>query len=257
MRRVNAVAATAAVAIGLFTGPVRADVTAFEGARLIVGNGSVVENGTLVIDGNKIVQAGQGVAVPAGATRVNLAGKTVMPAIIDTHVHLSANARKADPRLEAARLLRRRRRHEHGHRQLYELMLESATKTIPGAARFFSAGRGITTQGADASAPHQIDDRGGGPQGGAGQRRAARSTSSRSGSTTGDGKVQKVTPEQYAADHRRGAQGRHPRRRAHLQHGGRQGTDARQSRRLRARRSRQGRRRRDSWRCSSSVPISC
>src|SRR5215218_974435 len=89
MRRVHTVAATAAVAIGLFTGPVRADVTAFEGARLILGNGSVVENGTLVIDGNKIVQAGQGVAVPAGATRVNLAGKTVMPAIIDTHVHLS------------------------------------------------------------------------------------------------------------------------------------------------------------------------
>ena len=94
MRRVNAVAAAAAVAIGLFTGPVRADVTAFEGARLILGNGSVVENGTLVIDGNKIVQAGQGVAVPAGATRVNLAGKTVMPVIIDTHVHLSPTREK-------------------------------------------------------------------------------------------------------------------------------------------------------------------
>ena len=62
MRRVNAVAAAAAVAIGLFAGPARADVTAFEGARLIVGDGSVVENATLVIDGNKIVQAGQGVA---------------------------------------------------------------------------------------------------------------------------------------------------------------------------------------------------
>ena len=72
-----------------FAGPARADVTAFENVRLIVGNGSVVENATLVIDGNKIVQAGQGVSVPAGATRVNLAGKTVMPAIIDTHVHLS------------------------------------------------------------------------------------------------------------------------------------------------------------------------
>ena len=27
--------------------------------------------------------------VPAGATRVSLAGKTVMPMLIDTHVHLS------------------------------------------------------------------------------------------------------------------------------------------------------------------------
>ena len=89
MRRVNAIAAAAAVCLVGLTGPAWADVTAFENVRLIVGNGSVVENATLVIDGNKIVQAGQGVAVPAGATRVNLAGKTVMPAIIDTHVHLS------------------------------------------------------------------------------------------------------------------------------------------------------------------------
>ena len=56
------IAAAAAVALSLrLAGPARADVTAFEGARLIVGNGSVVENATLVIDGNKIVQAGQGV----------------------------------------------------------------------------------------------------------------------------------------------------------------------------------------------------
>ena len=89
MRRVNAIAAAAAVCLVVLAGPAWADVTAFENVRLIVGNGIVVENATLVIDGNKIVQAGQGVSVPAGATRVNLAGKTVMPAIIDTHVHLS------------------------------------------------------------------------------------------------------------------------------------------------------------------------
>src|ERR1041385_194214 len=88
MRRVSAIAAAIA-ALAVVAGPARADITAFEGARLIVGNGNVVESGTLVIDGNKIVQAGQGVAVPAGAARIKLAGKTVMPAIIDTHVHLS------------------------------------------------------------------------------------------------------------------------------------------------------------------------
>src|SRR5436305_3801997 len=94
MCRVNAVAALAAVVLGTlsyFSGSASADVTAFEGARLIVGDGRVVENATLVMDGSKIVQAGAGVAVPAGATRVNLAGKTVMPALIDTHVHLSGN----------------------------------------------------------------------------------------------------------------------------------------------------------------------
>jgi len=67
-------------------------VTAFEGARLIVGNGSApIENATLVIDGSRIAQVGRAadVRVPAGATRVSLAGKTVMPTIIDTHTHMS------------------------------------------------------------------------------------------------------------------------------------------------------------------------
>ena len=50
--------------------PACAQVTAYEGARLIVGDGRVVENGTLVVDGARIVQAGAGVRVPAGATRV-------------------------------------------------------------------------------------------------------------------------------------------------------------------------------------------
>ena len=61
MRRLNAVAVAVIAALAAFAGPARADVTAFEGVRLIVGNGSVIENATLVIDGNKIVQAGQGV----------------------------------------------------------------------------------------------------------------------------------------------------------------------------------------------------
>jgi imidazolonepropionase-like amidohydrolase len=67
-------------------------VTAFEGARLIVGDGGVpIENATLVVDGASILQAGPatGARVPVGATRVSLAGKTVMPMLIDTHVHLS------------------------------------------------------------------------------------------------------------------------------------------------------------------------
>ena len=70
MYRVKAVAAAAAVVLGALShvsGPASAQVTAFEGARLIVGDGRVVENATLVVDGAKIVQAGAGVNVPAGA----------------------------------------------------------------------------------------------------------------------------------------------------------------------------------------------
>src|SRR5215204_6226790 len=93
MRRVNAVAAAAAVLATLsgFSNSASAQVVAYEDARLIVGDGRVVENATIVVDGARIVQAGAGVTMPAGATRVSLSGKTVMPAMIDTHVHLGAN----------------------------------------------------------------------------------------------------------------------------------------------------------------------
>src|SRR5688500_2546188 len=67
-------------------------VTVFEGARVIVGDGRApVENATIVVDGTRFVQVGRAadVRVPPGATRVSLAGKTVMPAIVDTHVHTS------------------------------------------------------------------------------------------------------------------------------------------------------------------------
>ena len=90
------------------------------------------------------MQAGSAadVRVPAGATRVNLAGKTVMPMMIDTHVHLSPT------RELLTRDLRRRAYFGVGAAlslgtDNYEL-LDVRGQTIPGAARFFSAGRGIT-----------------------------------------------------------------------------------------------------------------
>ena len=92
MRRMTRTA-SAAIAVGILSWiaiPAQAqNVTAYEGARLIVGDGRVIENATVVVDGTRITQAGAGIQVPAGAKRVSLAGKTVMPTMIDTHVHLS------------------------------------------------------------------------------------------------------------------------------------------------------------------------
>src|SRR5882757_1382397 len=142
MRRVNAIAAAAAVCLVGLAGQAWADVTAFENVRLVVGNGNVIENATLVIDGNKIVQAGQGVNVPAGATRVNLAGKTVMPTIIDTHVHLSP---MRDRMIRDLKM-----RAYYGVSAVMSLgldnyeLLDLRGHTMPDAARFYSAGRGIT-----------------------------------------------------------------------------------------------------------------
>jgi imidazolonepropionase-like amidohydrolase len=101
MHRMNVVAVAAVVALGFlagFTIPASAQsVTAFEGARLIVGDGGVIEHATLVVEGTNIAHVGPtaDVRVPAGARRVDLTGKTVMPMIIDTHVHLSRLVRRS------------------------------------------------------------------------------------------------------------------------------------------------------------------
>jgi imidazolonepropionase-like amidohydrolase len=68
-----------------------AGATVYEGARVIVGDGSApIENAAFVVEGARITQVGRAgqVKAPAGAARVDLAGKTVMPAIIDTHTHM-------------------------------------------------------------------------------------------------------------------------------------------------------------------------
>jgi len=65
-------------------------VTVFEGARVIVGDGSApIENAAFIVQNNRLTQVGRRgqVKVPAGAARVDLTGKTVMPAIIDAHTH--------------------------------------------------------------------------------------------------------------------------------------------------------------------------
>jgi len=63
----------------------------YEGERLITGDGSApIERGAFVVQNGHITAIGsQGaVTAPAGATRVNLSGKTVMPAMINVHVHI-------------------------------------------------------------------------------------------------------------------------------------------------------------------------
>jgi imidazolonepropionase-like amidohydrolase len=65
------------------------EVVVYEGARLIVGDGSAaIENGRFVVQNGHIVAIGSSVNAPVGATQVNLAGKTVMPALINVHVHI-------------------------------------------------------------------------------------------------------------------------------------------------------------------------
>lgn len=66
-------------------------IVLFEGARLIVGDTTApIEDSAFVVEGDTITQVGrQGeIDVPADATRVDLAGKTVMPALVSAHMHI-------------------------------------------------------------------------------------------------------------------------------------------------------------------------
>jgi imidazolonepropionase-like amidohydrolase len=62
----------------------------YEGARLIVGDGSpAIESGAFVVQNGRITALGRrgAVAAPSGAARVDLTGKTVMPAMVNAHAH--------------------------------------------------------------------------------------------------------------------------------------------------------------------------
>src|SRR5262245_23231987 len=65
-------------------------VVVYEGARLIFGDASApIENGAFVVQNGRFTAVGRrgAVSVPSGRTHVDLTGKTVMPAIVNAHVH--------------------------------------------------------------------------------------------------------------------------------------------------------------------------
>jgi imidazolonepropionase-like amidohydrolase len=199
MRRVNAAVAAIATlgAVAALSGPARAQVVAYEGARVIVGDGRTIENGTLVVQGDKIIAAGASAAVPAGATRVNLAGKTVMPAIIDTHVHLSPTRERLTRDLKLRAYYGVSTALSMGTDNIELLPMRS--ENIPGAARFLSAGRGITMpEPGRITVPYWIntDEEG---------RKAVRELAEKKVDIvkiwvdTRDGKYKKLTPEIFAA----------------------------------------------------------
>ena len=78
------------LAVALATHPASAQTVLFEGARVIPGDGSpAIENAALVVEGGiitRIDRKGE-ITPPAGAVRINLDGKTVMPTIVSAHVH--------------------------------------------------------------------------------------------------------------------------------------------------------------------------
>ena len=83
--------AAAVVALAVFVAQRQPRSTVYEGARLIDGSGGpAVENSAFVVADAKFTQVGRKgeLRAPADAAHVDLSGKTVMPALVDAHVHL-------------------------------------------------------------------------------------------------------------------------------------------------------------------------
>ena len=75
-------------------------LTAFTGARLIVGDGGAIENGTIVVRDGVIEAVGASgeVAAPEDAATVDLTGRTVTPGLVNAHGHVNdVRGLEADP----------------------------------------------------------------------------------------------------------------------------------------------------------------
>jgi imidazolonepropionase-like amidohydrolase len=141
----------------------------FEGARLIVGDGSApIENSAFLIENNKVSKIGRKgeLQAPAGAVRINLNGKTVMPALIDAHTHLGWQVIKTNH--IGADTYTRENLVDHLRRVAYygiaavqsmgidkgEIPYQVRANLIPDAALFRTAGRGMAMPNAGPGAEY-------------------------------------------------------------------------------------------------------
>jgi imidazolonepropionase-like amidohydrolase len=104
-----AISACAAIAIsGAAMAPSYAQAPAgstlaITGARLIDGTGAApIENATIVMSGGVVVSAGPAasVTIPNGATRIAMAGKTIIPGLINAHGHVTVDSNTKLPMRE-------------------------------------------------------------------------------------------------------------------------------------------------------------
>jgi imidazolonepropionase-like amidohydrolase len=99
MKRIAAPALLCAIACSLIAAlkaqPASGRVTAFTGARIVDGTDRPpIDNATIVVRDGRIAAIGPSarVSVPDGAARVSLAGKTVIPGLVNAHGHVGNTA---------------------------------------------------------------------------------------------------------------------------------------------------------------------
>lgn len=148
-----------------------ASATLFEGARLIVGDGRVIDNSAFLIENSRITRVGRKgeLQLPRGGTHVDLTGKTVMPAMVDVHGHLGFLAQKdgrmAKENFNRDNLLDHLRRYAYlgfaavisSGTDMGDLPYQLRAETHAGAALFRTVGRGLAWPGSGPNDPSRND----------------------------------------------------------------------------------------------------
>ena len=123
-----------------------ASVTAFEGARLITGDGAVIEDAVFLVEEGRFTNVGKraDVTIPSTASRVDLRDSTVMPAIVNAHVHLAPERSERISQLQHMAYYGAGAVVSLGHDN-GAAPFEIRHETVPNGARSQTAGRGITS----------------------------------------------------------------------------------------------------------------
>jgi imidazolonepropionase-like amidohydrolase len=85
-----------ALAAALFTtSPAVAQDVAITNARVVVGNGPVIESGTIIVRSGRIVSVTAGAANTQGLRTIDAKGMSAMPGFIDGHKHVNGGPNEA------------------------------------------------------------------------------------------------------------------------------------------------------------------
>jgi imidazolonepropionase-like amidohydrolase len=163
---------TASLALVHGQGPAKVPTLYFQGATIITGDAAgPIRDAALVVDGSSITRVGPraSLSAPAGATIVDLRGKTVIPALVDAHSHLGyTDVRTGDT---SSTHYTRENLTDHLRRYAYygiaatlslgldrdDLPYELRARPVDGAALFFTAGRGLAMPNAGPNAQYWRD----------------------------------------------------------------------------------------------------
>jgi imidazolonepropionase-like amidohydrolase len=91
-------ASSAPAAPGKFVAPTNQVVVIKAGRLYEPKSGTYLANQVVIIHGDRIADVGPNLAIPAGATVIDLSNSTVMPGMIDAHVHTNASGDTAAER---------------------------------------------------------------------------------------------------------------------------------------------------------------